>query len=158
MQKERDDRLRAIRRIIKNERVDSQETLLGYLEAEGFMITQATLSRDLKTLRVFKTADEDGRYLYAIPSDEDKRENEAQYIRDFLRGYVSIDYNASLIVIKTFSGHSDSVAIAIENLGFAGVIGCLSGRDNTVFVALSKDAAGESVVSEMKAKIPELDI
>jgi transcriptional regulator of arginine metabolism len=156
--KERFERLKAVRGIIKSHRIDSQETLLQLLQEAGYTVTQATLSRDLKFLKVGKVSDGHSGYYYTVPSDEERRESERHYIQDFLRGYVSIDWNTSLAVVRTFSGHSDSVALAIDNMGLEEVLGTISGRDNMVFIALREGSNGEDLVAAMKKKIPELEL
>ncbi len=152
------ERLKAVRTIIKNNHIDSQDKLLQLLADEGFIVTQATLSRDLKYLRVGKVWDAQvAGYYYTIPSDEERRESERHYIQDFLRGYVSIDWNQSMVVVRTFSGHSDSVALAIDNMGIEEVLGTISGRDNVVFVALREGVSGEDFMAAMRRKVPELE-
>jgi transcriptional regulator of arginine metabolism len=156
--KERFERLKTVRSLIKAHRIDSQETLLQLLQEAGYSVTQATLSRDLKYLKVGKVSDGHSGYYYTVPSDEERRESERHYIQDFLRGYVSIDWNVSLAVVRTFSGHSDSVALAIDNMGLEEVLGTISGRDNMVFIALREGSTGEDLVVAMKKKIPELEV
>ena len=114
--KERSDRLKAIKKLIKNNRVESQDELLKGLTKEGFDVTQATLSRDLKLLKVGKVSDGHAGYVYTLQSDEDRGESEQIFVQDFLRGYVSIDWNATTVVIKTFGGHADAVANALDCL------------------------------------------
>jgi transcriptional regulator of arginine metabolism len=155
--KERLARLKAVRKLIKTYRIESQETLLGHLEKEGFLVTQATLSRDLKLLKVGKISDGHNGYVYSLPEDDERQETERTYIHDFLRGYISIDWSGNLVVIKTYSGHSDSVALAVDNLGLDDVMGTISGRDNTVFVALREGVTGEDFLSHMKESIPEIE-
>lgn len=155
--KERLTRLKAVRKLIKTYRIESQEILLGYLHKEGFVVTQATLSRDLKLLKVGKISDGQNGYVYSLPGDEERQETERTYIHDFLRGYISIDWSGNLVVIKTYSGHSDSVALAVDNLGLDDVLGTISGRDNTVFVCLREGISGENFMNRMKASIPELE-
>jgi transcriptional regulator of arginine metabolism len=156
--KERLTRLGAIGRLIKTCRIKSQETLLMYLQKEGFALTQATLSRDLKFLKVGKISDGRNGYVYSLPADEEQREMERAYIQDFLRGYISIDWSGNMVVIKTYSGHSDSVALAVDNLGFDDVLGTIAGRDNTVFVCLREGIGGEDFVNRMKESIPDLEV
>jgi len=156
--KERFGRLKTVRGIIKAHRIDSQETLLQLLLEAGYSVTQATLSRDLKYLKVGKVSDGHSGYYYTVPSDDERRESERHYIQDFLRGYVSIDWNVSLAVVRTFSGHSDTVALAIDNMGLEEVLGTISGRDNMVFIALREGSTGEQLVVAMKKKIPELEL
>jgi transcriptional regulator of arginine metabolism len=155
--KERLARLKAVRKLIKTYHIESQETLLGHLEKEGFQVTQATLSRDLKLLKMGKISDGHNGYVYSLPEDDERQETERTYIHDFLRGYISIDWSGNLVVIKTYSGHSDSVALAVDNLGLDDVMGTISGRDNTVFVALREGVTGEDFLSHMKESIPEIE-
>ncbi len=155
--KERLARLKAIRKLIKTYRIESQETLLGHLQKEGFIVTQATLSRDLKLLKVGKISDGHNGYVYSLPGDDDRQETERTYVHDFLRGYVSIDWSLNMVVIRTYSGHSDSVALAVDNLALDDVLGSISGRDNTVFVCLREGVTGEDFMAQMKEKIPELE-
>jgi transcriptional regulator of arginine metabolism len=122
------------------------------------MVTQATLSRDLKLLKVGKISDGHNGYVYSLPGEEERQETERTYIYDFLRGYISIDWSGNLVVIKTYSGHSDAVALAVDNLGMDDVLGTISGRDNTVFVALREGFSGEDFLARMKESIPELEL
>jgi transcriptional regulator of arginine metabolism len=156
--KERLERQKIVRSLIKTHRIDSQETLLQLLQEQGYSVTQATLSRDLKYLKVGKVSDGHSGYYYTVPSDDERRETERHFIQDFLRGYVSVDWNASLAVVRTFSGHSDTVALAIDNMGLEEVLGTISGRDNMVFVALKEGATGEDFIAAMKRKIPDLEV
>jgi transcriptional regulator of arginine metabolism len=155
--KERHARLKAVKKLIKTYRIESQETLLSYLQKEGFALTQATLSRDLKLLKVGKIASGDTGYVYSLPGDDERQEAERASVQDFLRGYVSIDWSGTMVVIRTFSGHSDAVALAVDNLGFDDVLGTIAGRDNTVFVCLRAGISGEDFMRRMKESIPELE-
>lgn len=155
--KERFERLKVVKKIIKNNRIDSQETLLGFLEKEGYNVTQATLSRDLKLLRVGKIADGHSGYYYTLPGDEERRESEKTYLQDFLRGYVSIDFSGNIAVIRTLTGHADSVAIALDNLMFEGVIGTVAG-DDTVIAVLAEGISSQDFLQIMREKLPQLEI
>jgi transcriptional regulator of arginine metabolism len=155
--KERLARLKAIKKLIKTYRIESQDDLLGYLKKDSFSVTQATLSRDLKLLKVGKISDGNVGYYYTLPGDEERKESEKSYIQDFLRGYISIDWSGQMVVIRTFSGHSDSVALAIDNLGIEDILGTIAGRDNTVFVALREGYSGDDFLADMKLRIPELE-
>lgn len=155
--KERLERLKVVRSLIKSNRIDSQENLLQLLAKEGYTVTQATLSRDLKYLKVGKVADGHAGYYYTIPSDEERKESERHSIQDFMRGYVSVDWNSSVVVVRTFSGHSDSVALAIDNMGLEDVLGTISGRDNVVFIALKQGCTGDDFVRALREKVPDFD-
>lgn len=155
--KERLTRLKVIRKLIKTYRIESQEALLGYLSREGYSVTQATLSRDLKLLKVGKVSDGHTGYVYMLPGDEERQESEQSVAQDFLRGYISIEFSGNMVVIKTYSGHSDVVATAIDSMNLEEVLGTLSGRDNSVFVCLREGVTGDDFLETLKLKIPELD-
>ncbi|MDR0669307.1 MAG: ArgR family transcriptional regulator [Treponema sp.] len=155
--KERLARLKLVRHLIKTRRIESQEVLLELLQKEGYPVTQATLSRDLKSLKVGKIPDGGGGYIYSLPGDGEWREMTHAYIQDFLRGYISIESSGNIVVIKTCSGHSDSVALALDNLGLDDVLGTIAGRDNTVFAVLREGITGQDFMNRMKKDILEME-
>ncbi|MCL2093896.1 MAG: ArgR family transcriptional regulator [Treponema sp.] len=154
--KERQIRQKMVQKLVKTHKIKSQEELLGYLQREGFLVTQATLSRDLKTLKVGKVSDGQGAYIYFLPGEE-AREIEGAYIQDFLKGYISIEWSGNTVIVKTYSGHSDPVSLALDNLNFEEVLGTIAGRDNTVAVFLRQGVSGEDFMKRLKQSIPELD-
>jgi transcriptional regulator of arginine metabolism len=154
--KERLTRLKTIRKLIKNYRIESQETLLAYLQKEGYEVTQATLSRDLKLLKVGKVSDGNSGYIYTLPGEDERAESEQIYVQDFLRGYVSIDYSGNIIVIKTFPGHANTVCNALDNMNMDEILGTVAG-DNCLFACLREGVSGEQFMEELKRRIPELD-
>ena len=154
--KERLNRLKTVKKLIKNYRIESQEELLGYLQKEGFEVTQATLSRDLKLLKVGKVSDGHSGYVYTLPDDDERRESEQIYIQDFLRGYVSIEYSGNIVVIKTFSGHADAVSSALDALNIEEIIGTVAG-DNCIFACLKEGITGEQFLKSLKLRIPEIE-
>ena len=155
--KERQARLNTVRRLIKNEKIKSQDTLLEQLRREGFDVTQATLSRDLKALKVGKISDGKGCYVYSLPGIDEQRETERTHISDFLRGCISIDWSGNIVVVKTHSGHSDPVAVALDSLGLDEMLGTIAGNDNTVAVFLRTGVSGEDFMKRLKSLIPELE-
>jgi len=154
--KERTTRLKSIRKLIKNNRIKSQEELLGLLNSEGFEVTQATLSRDLKLLKVGKLSDGHAGYVYTLPGDDERSEDESLFIQDFMRGYVSIEWNATTVVIKTFSGQANSVANALDNLNMDEILGTVAG-DNCIFASLRQGITGEDFMKSLERHIPNLD-
>ena len=155
--KERLTRLKTIRKLIKTYRIESQEALLGYLSREGFDVTQATLSRDLKLLKVGKLSDGHNGYVYTLPGDEERQESEQTVVQDFLRGYISIEFSGNIVVIKTYSGHSDVVARAIDSMSFDEILGTVAGSDTCVVLCLREGVSGDDFLDTLKLKIPELD-
>ncbi len=152
--KERTSRLRAIRTIIRNQRISSQEELLHHLQKEGYGVTQATLSRDLKFLKVGKVSQGIDGYFYTMPSEEERRETERSYILDFQRGYVGIEFSANLGVIRTLIGHANSLALAMDAMHFETLIGTIAG-DDTVLIILREGFAQEDFFTELRTRIPD---
>ena len=153
--KERKARLRAVSNFIKTCPIESQETLLSYLARDGYNVTQATLSRDMKTLKVGEISNGSGGYLYTLP--DDPREEGRTYAKDFLRGYISINWSDNIVVIRTHSGYSDSVAMALDSFELREILGTISGRDNAVFAVLKEGVSGEDFMNSLKKNIPELE-
>lgn len=154
--KERQSRLKAIKNVIKTNNIQSQDDLLELLLREGYDVTQATLSRDLKLLKVGKAPDGKSGYVYALPGDEESSESIAIYIQDFLRGYLSIDFSGNIVVIKTFPGHANSVCNALDNLNMEEVLGTVAG-DNCLFACLKEGVSGEQFMESLKKHIPGIE-
>lgn len=154
--KERLTRLKTVRKLIKNYRIESQEELLGHLQKEGFEVTQATLSRDLKLLKVGKVSDGHAGYVYTLPDENERHESEQIYIQDFLRGYVSIDFSGNIVVIKTFGGHADAVSNALDAMNMDEILGTVAG-DNCIFACLREGVTGDEFLKSLKLRIPELE-
>ena len=154
--KERKARLKAINNLIKNNTIESQDDLLALLQKEGFDVTQATLSRDLKLLKVGKVPDGKSGYMYDLPGDDDTGESEAIYVQDFLRGYISIDWSGNIVVIKTFPGHANTVCNAIDNLNLNEILGTVAG-DNCMFACLREGVTGKQFMDKLKKLIPGIE-
>jgi transcriptional regulator of arginine metabolism len=149
---DRTERHIAIKRIVMKRKVSSQELLLKCLEDEGFKVTQATLSRDLKQLRVGKVSDGPG-YYYAFMEHEEN--SDATLIDDFMRGFISIDFSGTLGLIKTLPGHAQSVASALDNLKVPGILGTVAG-DDTLLVIPQDKVTRADIVRALGKKIPAL--
>lgn len=154
--KERQQRLQLIKRILKEQRITSQEQLLGFLQREGFNVTQATLSRDLKLLKVGKVSAGAEGYAYTLPSEEERRESERSYVEDFQRGYVSFALSGTVAVVRTLTGHADSVAIALDNLGVPEILGTVAGND-TVLAVVREGTTKDVLLSALRGKVEDLE-
>ncbi|MCG8453036.1 MAG: ArgR family transcriptional regulator [Spirochaetales bacterium] len=150
----RDARLKSIRSIIAEERISSQDQLLQKLGDMGVTITQATLSRDLKVLKVAKVPDVGGGYHYAL--SENEGESLKGYIEDFKRGYLSISFSRNLCVIRTLAGHANSVAIALDRLAFPEILGTIAG-DDTILLIIREDITQADVLSRLESLVGELE-
>ena len=136
------ERLEAVKQIIKDNRISSQEQLLSELLKKGFDVTQATLSRDLKQIKVSRVSDGSDGYMYSIPGYQKEASAEASsavYIEDLRRGFISLSFSGNICVMKTLVGHANSVAAAIDNIGIPGILGTVAG-DDTIFAVMSEKA------------------
>lgn len=113
--------------------ITTQEELIDYLRSEGYDVTQSTVSRDIKQLRLTKTLLSDGKYRYqASPIAEKGAKNNFKSI--FSSSVVSIETAMNIIVIKTFSGMAQAACAALDMMSFAQVIGTLAGEDTIIVV------------------------
>ncbi len=127
-------RLRKIVEIIEEYDVETQEELASRLKAAGFEVTQATVSRDIKELKLSKVPAGNGRPKYAILKQDDGY-MEDKYIRVLRDGFASMDMAQNILVVKTVSGMAMAVAMALDAIKFPEVVGCIAG-DDTIMVAV----------------------
>ena len=135
--------------IISSQQMGSQEELLQALQKEGFKLTQATLSRDLKQLKVAKASTLNGTYVYVLPNDTMyKRVTTAGNIREMMQssGFVSLNFSGNMGVIKTRPGYASSIAWNIDNSDMPQLLGTIAG-DDTIFVVIKEGVSHEEVQS-----------
>ena len=135
--KTKDRRLEAIKMIISGKEVGSQEEVLNELRKEGFTLTQATLSRDLKQLKVAKAASMNGKYGYALPTATMyRRSHKPLSAGEMLSnpGFLSINFSGNLGVIKTRPGYASSIAYNIDNSNVPEILGTIAGDDTIIIV------------------------
>lgn len=141
----------AIRRLINGSNISSQEELLSLLERQGFSMTQATLSRDLKYLKVAKMPDSEKGYIYMLTERQlnDPSENENIPIT----GFVSIDFAQGMAVMKTLPGHAGSIAYALDNLNSYEIAGTIAGDDTILIIPRDGVTKGD-LTNLLKTKMP----
>ena len=135
--KTKDRRLEAIKMIITGKEVGSQEEVLNELRKEGFTLTQATLSRDLKQLKVAKAASMNGKYVYVLPNETMyRRSHKPLSAGEMLSnpGFLSINFSGNLGVIKTRPGYASSIAYNIDNSNVPEILGTIAGDDTIIIV------------------------
>ena len=145
--KEKNNRLEALRLIISSQQLGSQDELLTALQKEGFKLTQATLSRDLKQLKVAKAATMGGSYIYVLPNDTMyKRVTTPGNIREMMQssGFISMNFSGNMGVIKTRPGYASSIAWNIDNSDMPQLLGTIAG-DDTIFIVIKEGYTHEEV-------------
>lgn len=121
--------------IISKHDVDTQEELVDYLRSEGFAVTQATVSRDIKEMGIIKTLSSDGRH-YKYAAQQTKEATAAdKFLSMFKNTVISIKSSGNLIVLKTEAGSAGPAEELIDKLSYDEVLGVIAG-DNTIFVAV----------------------
>ncbi len=149
-------RQEAILRLISTCAIDTQELLQEMLASRGFAVTQATISRDIRELKLIKAMDKDGIYCYRSP-----REEPAEYKQEAVSGTFlpvlrhagrSVDYANNLVVMKTHAGMGNAVGAAVDALGLADCLGTLAGDDTLLIIAKTNDAA-EQICSYLRNMI-----
>ena len=155
--KRKSNRLDAVKIIISSKEIGSQEELLQELEKEGFRLTQATLSRDLKQLKVAKAANVNGKYVYVLPNDILYKRNHVQGVNEMMRntGFVSLQFSGNIAVIRTRPGYASSIAYDIDNRENSLILGTIAG-DDTIMMVLKETASYRSVKEFLSEIIPNL--
>ena len=120
--------------LIRKHEIETQEELSDYLQKEGYQVTQATVSRDIRELKLTKVAMSNGRQKYAALTDNSEDLSE-KYIRVFRDGFVSMDMAQNILVIKTVSGMAMAVAAALDAMNWNEIVGCIAG-DDTIMCAV----------------------
>ena len=113
--------------------IETQEELAERLNQEGYKVTQATVSRDIRELKLTKVQSENGRQRYMVMQNQAAFSD--KYIRILKDGYVSMDMAQNILVIKTVSGMAMAVAAALDAIHFSEIVGCIAG-DDTVMCAV----------------------
>lgn len=126
--------------IIKKYHVETQEELSSYLEKEGFAATQATVSRDIRELKLTKISEDNGRQRYAVITDTDSGLT-GKYARVLQEGFLSMDHAENIVVIKTVSGMASAVGAAIDAMKIEELLGSLAGDDTILCVIRSAEDA-----------------
>ena len=120
--------------IIQKNEVETQEELSEYLVRGGYSVTQATVSRDIRELKLTKISMNNGRQKYAILNDasDDMSQKYARILRD---GFVSMDMAQNILVIKTVSGMANAVCAALDSMQMQEIVGSIAG-DDTIMCAI----------------------
>ncbi|MBR1410273.1 MAG: arginine repressor [Prevotella sp.] len=152
------NRLEALRLIISSQQLGSQDELLNALQKEGFKLTQATLSRDLKQLKVAKAASMSGNYVYVLPNEAMyKRVSTPNSIREMMRvpGFISINFSGNMGIIKTRPGYASSIAWNIDNSPIPEILGTIAG-DDTIFIVIKEGVKHQEVIESLSGVVPNM--
>ena len=150
-------RLNIIKNLITEKKISSQEQLLLLLKEENVHVTQATLSRDLKSLKVGKVSDGHRGYYYTLPDQKMNKETTEHFLDDIKRGYIALAFSGNLVVMHTLPGHANTVAFALDRLDLDEITGTIAG-DDTILIILSEGVKQEDFLSCLDEIVPELEL
>lgn len=134
--------------IINNKDIETQEDLAEELKKSGIDVTQATVSRDIKELKLIKVLSNSGNYKYAAIAPTENLLSD-RLVSIFTQTVLTIEYVNNFIIMRTISGSANAAAEAIDSLGWDGIVGTIAG-DNTIFVLTRSNEKAEELVSKFK--------
>lgn len=137
--------------IIAEYPIETQDELLARLKDEGYKATQATISRDIKDLRLVKTLGSDGKYRY-VSASKNSTDIRSNFSSLFASSVNSIDFAQNIVVIKTLSGMAQAVCAALDSNEYKAVVGTIAG-DDTIFIACRSSQLAVSLTEELKKLI-----
>ena len=145
----RSERQNAIIQLIKEEPIETQTDLTLRLREMGFEVTQATVSRDVKELRLIKTMGENGQYRYAQSAVPDNQDVTGRLNLIFSRSVVDIDSAQNIVVVKTLPGMGQAAAAALDATSITDIVGTIAG-DDTVFAAVRNNEEARILVQKLR--------
>ena len=128
-------------KIIREKNVETQEQLLSELKLRGFEATQATISRDIKDLRMVKELNDQGRYSYTISERKEVSGTDMRLRNIFKEGVVSGDVAQNIVVVRTMPGLASAACSALDNMDIPGMVGSLAGDDVGILIMRDNSSA-----------------
>lgn len=130
--------------IIENQDIETQDDLASHLRSAGYKVTQATVSRDIKEMRLIKVLTKDGKYKYASIKEKEGAVND-RFLKIFKNSVVSVDSAGHMIVIKTLVGSASAAAVAIDAFNLSDIVGTIAG-DDTIFMVIKNEEKVKAIL------------
>ena len=147
-------RQKTILSLISEFEITTQEELIEKLRESGFNVTQATVSRDIKQLKLIKIAGDNENYKYAVSSTESSVTVNAKYTNILIETVTDIDYAGNIIVVKTFNGMAMAAGAAFDAMKWDGFLGCIAG-DDTIFITVRSEAYAKEISQRISSLIAQ---
>ena len=145
------NRQNAIIDIIENNDIETQEELIGLLAKKGFKVTQATISRDIRELKLIKVTGQLGKYKYILPV-AGTEDSQHVYVAAFAASVKSVETAMNLVIIKTYPGLANAVAANLDSNDSIDIVGCVAG-DDTIFAATHSPDEAKNVCEIIKSSL-----
>lgn len=126
--------------IVERYDVETQDELIEHLRRMGYDVTQATVSRDIRELKLTKVMGQKGSYRYELPKSNETLTN-IKFTHALAESITSVDFALHTVVVKTFPGMAQAVAVGIDSLNLPVILGCVAGDDTIVIIARNSEAA-----------------
>ncbi len=127
-----------IREYITNNHIETQEELVDILRSDGYNVTQATISRDIKELHLIKVPTENGNYKYSLPAD--RRFNPLEKLKRLMQdSFVSLDKATHFLILKTLPGNANALGALIDHLQWDEIIGTICGDDTILIICRTEE-------------------
>jgi transcriptional regulator of arginine metabolism len=139
-----------IQELIRNRAVETQDELARLLQIEGIAVTQATVSRDIKELKLVKVPSGDGGYRYSLPAEMGGTDQVEKLRRYMIDAVVSIDYAKNLVLVKCLPGTANAVAVIMDKIQWGEVVGTVAG-DDTILIILRSEDMVEALVTKLRS-------
>ncbi len=147
-------RQQKIKELIESYEIETQDDLADRLKKAGFDVTQATVSRDIREMKLTKIAKSSGGFKYALLTNAEHYLSD-KYLRVLRDGYISMDTAQNILVVKTVSGMAMAVAAAIDSMKLKEIVGSIAG-DDTIMMALRSNEDANNVCNMIKAAIDNI--
>ena len=134
--------------LIERYDIETQEELADHLVEEGFQVTQATVSRDIRELKLSKVPGREGRQKYVLLNNQQHQMAE-KYVGILREAFISMDRAQNILVVKTVSGMAMAAGAALDSIGWKEIVGCIAG-DDTVMCAIRTAEDTETVIAELR--------
>ena len=141
----------AIIDLVNNQDINTQEELMENLQKQGFKVTQATVSRDIKELRIFKALGKDCKYRYST-GGRNALDKTSGFESLFASSVEEVDSAENIVVIKTMTGMAQAVCMSLDNIDFENIVGTIAG-DDTIFVLCRNLKATEEMLNKFRKLI-----
>ena len=126
--------------LISKHEIDTQDELIDRLRESGFEVTQATVSRDIRELKISKMTTGKGTYRYVLPKQNAMPSN-MKFNSALIDALIGIDYACNLVVLKTHAGLANALAVGIDAMHLDDILGCVAGDDTILLVSRSEESA-----------------
>ena len=127
--------------LISRYEIDTQDELIERLRDHGYDVTQATVSRDIRELKIAKLTTGKGTYRYVLPKQQPETGSGMKFSTTLIDSIISVDHAVNIVVLKTYAGLAQAVAVGIDGMNMHQVLGCVAGDDTIMIVSRDEECA-----------------